>query len=76
CVLYDGYIRQLGSLIDPKNKRIWRYKRNVFRRECSWGDINEDDILPGFTLDIEMIENALSQTPTPTETFELEIKFS
>ncbi|CAG8461452.1 4300_t:CDS:10 [Diversispora eburnea] len=67
---------QLGSLIDPKNKRIWRYKRNVFRRECSWGDINEDDILPGFTLDIEMIENALSQTPTPTETFELEIKFS
>ncbi|CAG8627466.1 10212_t:CDS:2 [Diversispora eburnea] len=69
---------QLGWLIDPKNKGIWIYKLNkegkVFRRKHVWGSINGGDLLPGFTLDIDLIEKVISQesTPTPTETSESE----
>ncbi|CAG8731883.1 1971_t:CDS:1, partial [Dentiscutata heterogama] len=56
---------QLGWLIDPRNKRIWVYKRNqqgnVFRREHTWGDINGGDVLPRFILKVYKIEDAISQ---------------
>ena len=47
---------QLGWLIDPKNSRIWVYKRNqhgnVFRREHAWEDVEGGNILPGFILEV------------------------
>ncbi|CAG8713665.1 40352_t:CDS:2 [Gigaspora margarita] len=63
---------QMGLLIDPQKKRMWIYKRNekgeVFRCERTWGDIDGGDILPGFTLDVEMIEDIISQESRSTET--------
>ncbi|RHZ88066.1 hypothetical protein Glove_26g292 [Diversispora epigaea] len=64
---------QIGWLIDPKNERMWIYKRNekgeVFRRERAWGGggIDGGDILPGFTLDVEMIKDIISQKSPPTK---------
>ncbi|CAG8743549.1 3122_t:CDS:2, partial [Gigaspora rosea] len=56
---------QMGLLIDPKNEKMWIYKRNekgeVFRRERTWKDVDGGDILPGFTLDVEMIKDIISQ---------------
>ena len=62
----DGTSVQLGWLVDPKNSRIWVYKRNqhgnVFRRrECAWEDVRGDDILPRFILKLWKIEEAISQ---------------
>ncbi|CAG8694956.1 17748_t:CDS:2, partial [Acaulospora morrowiae] len=49
-----GTFVQLGWLIDPKNRKIWVYKRNqhgnVFCREHAWKDLKGDNILPEFTL--------------------------
>ncbi|CAG8816352.1 13626_t:CDS:2, partial [Gigaspora rosea] len=48
-----------------KNERMWIYKRNekgkVFYRGRTWGDIDEENILPGFMLDIKMIKDIISQ---------------
>ncbi|CAG8438651.1 8564_t:CDS:2 [Cetraspora pellucida] len=59
----------LGWLIDPKQKRIWVYKRdqcgNVIRNEHCWENIDGGDTLPGFVLDVQMIDYAISQAPTP-----------
>ncbi|CAG8563517.1 11303_t:CDS:2, partial [Acaulospora colombiana] len=56
---------QLGWLIDPKNRIIWVYKRNqhgnVYRRERVWEDVEGGDVLPRFTLEVRMIEEAISQ---------------
>ncbi|CAG8490608.1 6201_t:CDS:2 [Paraglomus brasilianum] len=56
---------QLGWLIDPKNSRIWVYKRNqhgnVFRHEHAWDDVNGGNILLGFKLKVWKIEEAISQ---------------
>ncbi|RHZ47263.1 hypothetical protein Glove_586g30 [Diversispora epigaea] len=53
---------------------MWVYKRDqrefVFCRERTLGDINGGDILSGFTLDVEMIEDTILQKSTPTETSE------
>ncbi|CAG8472842.1 1408_t:CDS:2 [Acaulospora morrowiae] len=58
---------QLGWLIDPKNRKIWVYKRNqhgnVFRREHAWEDLEGGNILPEFTLKVWKIEQAISQEP-------------
>jgi len=56
---------QLGWLVDPKNRRIWVYKRNqhgnVFRHEHVWKDVSGDDVLPRFILKLWKIEEAISQ---------------
>ncbi|RHZ76449.1 hypothetical protein Glove_197g71 [Diversispora epigaea] len=71
---------QLGLLIDPKNDRIWIYKRNrngmVFRRAYAWGNIDCGDILPGFILDVEMIEDAISQTSSETSESEGDLEIN
>ncbi|CAG8438676.1 14055_t:CDS:2 [Acaulospora colombiana] len=70
---------QLGWLIDPKNRRIWVYKRNqhgnVYRRERVWEDLEGGDVLPRFTLEVRMIEEAISQesSETSSENEELQI---
>ncbi|CAG8724172.1 1822_t:CDS:2 [Acaulospora morrowiae] len=70
---------QLGWLIDPKNKRIWVYKRNqhgnVYRREHVWNDVKGDNVLPWFTLEVQMIEEAISKesSETSSENEELQI---
>ncbi|CAG8802350.1 10004_t:CDS:2, partial [Dentiscutata erythropus] len=50
-----------GLLIDPKNERMWIYKRNEKGKAFVPGDIDGGDILPGFTLDVEMIKDIISQ---------------
>ncbi|CAG8506885.1 16188_t:CDS:2 [Acaulospora colombiana] len=75
----DGTSVQLGWLIDPKNRRIWVYKRNqygnVFRRARAWEDVEGGDILPGFTLKVWKIDEAISQesSETSSENEELQI---
>ncbi|CAG8622675.1 1306_t:CDS:2, partial [Acaulospora morrowiae] len=70
---------QLGWLIDPINRRIWVYKRNqhgnVYRRERVWEDVEGGDVLPRFTLEVRMIEEAISQesSETSSENEELQI---
>ncbi|CAG8697974.1 2125_t:CDS:2, partial [Acaulospora morrowiae] len=70
---------QLGWLIDPRNSKIWVYKRsqhgNVFRREHAWGDVEGGDILPGFTLNVLMIGEVISQksSESSSENEELQI---
>ncbi|CAG8635292.1 567_t:CDS:2, partial [Scutellospora calospora] len=59
----------LGWLIDPKQKRIWVYKRdqcgNIIRNEHRWENIDGGDTLPGFVLSVQKIDYAISQAPTP-----------
>ncbi|CAG8629427.1 9183_t:CDS:2, partial [Paraglomus occultum] len=70
---------QLGWLIDPKNRRIWVYKRNkhgnVYHRERVWEDVEGGDVLPRFTLKMLMIEEAISQesSESSSENEELQI---
>jgi Uma2 family endonuclease len=57
---------ELGWLIDPKSKGIWTYKRNnskieTTRQKCEWKDLDGGDTLPGFTLNISLIEKIISQ---------------
>ncbi|CAB4485779.1 unnamed protein product [Rhizophagus irregularis] len=55
---------ELGWLIDPKRRMICTYKKNnneIIRNNCKWEDLDGGDTLPGFTLNISIIENIVSQ---------------
>ncbi|CAG8600549.1 46157_t:CDS:2 [Gigaspora margarita] len=64
--LAEGTSVKLCWLIDPQNKRIYTYKRGHRRQEHGWKDVNGGNILPNFMLDIEMVNDVLSQTPSET----------
>ncbi|CAG8667100.1 8854_t:CDS:2, partial [Paraglomus occultum] len=55
---------QLGWLVDPQNRDIWVYKRRnngtVGRRKRDWNDVDGGTALPGFTLDVEEIDEIIS----------------
>ncbi|CAG8660084.1 4938_t:CDS:2, partial [Dentiscutata heterogama] len=67
---------QLCWLIDPQNKRIYTYKRGQRRQEHGWRDVNEENILPNFTLDIEMVNDVISQTPSVTSESENDLEIN
>ncbi|CAB4419868.1 unnamed protein product [Rhizophagus irregularis] len=55
---------ELGWLIDAKNSMICTYKKNnneIIRNNCKWEDLDGGDTLPGFTLNISIIEKIVSQ---------------
>ncbi|GBB90560.1 hypothetical protein RclHR1_17560002 [Rhizophagus clarus] len=61
----NGTSVELGWLIDPKNCAIWVYKRNKnnapYRRRREWKDLEAGDILPGFTLELGLINNIINK---------------
>ncbi|CAG8773890.1 5975_t:CDS:2, partial [Rhizophagus irregularis] len=55
---------ELGWLIDAKNSMICTYKKNnneIIRNNCKWEDLDGGDTLPGFTLNISIIEKIVSR---------------
>ncbi|GET03545.1 hypothetical protein GLOIN_2v1840344 [Rhizophagus clarus] len=61
----DGTSVRLGWLLDPRNKMIWTYEKvdeNVPEaKKCQWEDLDGGNILPGFTLNLSIIEKIISQ---------------
>ncbi|CAG8803055.1 2935_t:CDS:2, partial [Racocetra fulgida] len=55
----------LGWLVDPKNKQIYIYRRRVsgvvYRTSHGWNNVNGGSILPGFTLEVQKIDDTISQ---------------
>ncbi|CAG8714372.1 5619_t:CDS:2, partial [Racocetra persica] len=72
----EGTSVQLCWLIDPQNKRIYTYKRGRRRQEHGWKDINRENILSNFTLDIEMVNDVLSQTFSETSENENDLEIN
>ncbi|CAJ0756219.1 13503_t:CDS:2, partial [Entrophospora sp. SA101] len=66
----EGTSVQLGWLIDPENKEIHVYRRDRCRINHGWKNVNAEDFLPRFTLEIWKIEHVISQkesvSPEPT----------
>ncbi|CAB4404880.1 unnamed protein product [Rhizophagus irregularis] len=61
-LITQSTVVQLGWLIDPQHKQIYIYRRG---RRCSnpeWGDISDENILPGFVLDISLINRIINPT--------------
>src|SRR5437763_6576449 len=56
----EGTSVQLGWLIDPENKEIHVYRRGRRRINNGWKDVNNEDFLPMFTLEIWKIEHVIS----------------
>nr|CAG8536110.1 4568_t:CDS:2 [Entrophospora candida] len=56
---------ELGWLVDPQNKQIYIYRqranRVVYRTSHGWDNVNGGNVLPGFTLEVEKIDDAISQ---------------
>ncbi|EXX76074.1 hypothetical protein GLOIN_2v1798071 [Rhizophagus irregularis DAOM 181602=DAOM 197198] len=56
---------KLGWLIDPIDRNIWVYKRDKngspYRRRQPWEDLDAGDILPDFTLELEMINDIIDK---------------
>jgi Uma2 family endonuclease len=46
-------------LVDPRNKEIHLYRRNMKRYQWGWKNIGGDDVLPGFTLDVSEIDELI-----------------
>ncbi|CAG8797171.1 17979_t:CDS:2, partial [Racocetra persica] len=55
----------LGWLVDPKNKNIFIYRRRasgvVYRTSHGWNNVNGGSILPEFTLEVQKIDDTISQ---------------
>ncbi|RIA94806.1 hypothetical protein C1645_863852 [Glomus cerebriforme] len=54
---------QFGWLIDPQHKRIYIYRRGKRRSNPEWGDISGENILPGFVLDMSLIDRIIDPPP-------------
>jgi len=52
---------QLGWLVDPQHKRIYIYRRGRRRSNPGWGDISGENVLPGFVLDMSLIDRIIDQ---------------
>ncbi|RIA97868.1 hypothetical protein C1645_751396 [Glomus cerebriforme] len=62
-LIIQSTVVQLGWLIDPQHKRIYIYRRD---RKCSnprWGDISGENGLPGFMLDMSLIDRIIDPPP-------------
>lgn len=58
-LITQSMVVQLGWLIDPQHKQIYIYRKG---RRCSnpgWKDISGENILPGFVLDISLINRII-----------------
>ncbi|KAF9169533.1 hypothetical protein BGX21_000528 [Mortierella sp. AD011] len=59
---------RFGLLVDPINKTIYTFRRNsqdvVRHLDCGWRNISGGVFLPGFDLDVNLIEDAVSQQPS------------
>nr|CAG8439682.1 13213_t:CDS:2 [Entrophospora candida] len=65
---------ELGWLVDPQNKQIYIYRRRanrvVYRTSHGWDNVNGGDVLPGFTLEVEKIDDAISQESSESSSSE------
>ncbi|CAG8582086.1 11339_t:CDS:2 [Paraglomus brasilianum] len=52
---------RLAWLIDPVNKKLHLYRRGMRRYPWGWRDIGGDDVLPGFTLEVWMIDEVIKK---------------
>jgi Uma2 family endonuclease len=50
---------QLGWLIDPQHRRIYIYRRGRRRSNPRWGDISGENVLPGFVLEMSLIDRII-----------------
>ncbi|GBC04733.1 hypothetical protein RclHR1_05830011 [Rhizophagus clarus] len=64
-LMTQSTVVQLGWLIDPQHKQIHIYRRGRRRSSPGWGDISGENVLPGFKLDISLID-AIITLPPPT----------
>ncbi|CAG8585512.1 20500_t:CDS:2 [Rhizophagus irregularis] len=66
-LITQSMVVQLGWLIDPQHKQIYIYRKG---RRCSnpgWKDISGENILPGFVLDISLINRIIDPIlPAPS----------
>ncbi|CAJ0829798.1 13149_t:CDS:2 [Entrophospora sp. SA101] len=65
---------ELGWLVDPQNKQIYIYRRRanrvVYRTSHGWNNVNGGNVLPGFTLEVEKIDDAISQKSSESSSSE------
>ncbi|RIA86989.1 hypothetical protein C1645_740456 [Glomus cerebriforme] len=62
-LITQSTVVQLGWLIDPQHKRIYIYRRGRRRSNPEWGDISGKNILPGFVLDMSLIDRIIDPPP-------------
>jgi Uma2 family endonuclease len=51
----------LGWLIDPQHRRIYIYRKDRNHSHPGWGDISGEDVLPGFELDMSLIDRIINR---------------
>ncbi|CAB4492648.1 unnamed protein product [Rhizophagus irregularis] len=62
-LIIQSTVVQLGWLIDPQHKRIYIYRRGRRRSNPGWGDISGENVLPGFELDMSLIDRIIDPPP-------------
>ncbi|GBC25885.2 hypothetical protein GLOIN_2v1770913 [Rhizophagus irregularis DAOM 181602=DAOM 197198] len=62
-LITQSTVVQLGWLIDPQHKRIYIYRRGRRRSNPRWGDISSENVLPGFELDMSLIDRIIDPPP-------------
>ncbi|CAG8699410.1 12392_t:CDS:2, partial [Acaulospora morrowiae] len=71
---------QLGWLVDPQNKNIYIYRKRangvIYRVTHDWNDVNGDSTLPGFTLRVRLIDDAISQEPSESSSSDEELQIN
>ncbi|RIA86682.1 hypothetical protein C1645_779162 [Glomus cerebriforme] len=62
-LITQSTVVQLGWLIDPQHKRIYIYRRGRRRSNPRWGDISGENVLPGFVLNMSLIDRIIDLPP-------------
>jgi Uma2 family endonuclease len=58
-LITQSTVVQLGWLINPQHKRIYIYRRGRRCNNPRWGDISGENVLPGFVLDMSLIDRII-----------------
>ncbi|CAG8769673.1 16454_t:CDS:2 [Cetraspora pellucida] len=70
----------LGWLVDPKNKQIYIYRRRVsgvvYRTSHGWNNVNGGSVLPGFTLEVQKIDDTISQESSESSSSDEELQIN
>ncbi|PKK67709.1 hypothetical protein RhiirC2_851970 [Rhizophagus irregularis] len=64
-LITQSTVVQLGWLIDPHpdHKKIYISRRGRRRSNPGWGDISGENVLPGFVLDMSLIDRIITPPP-------------
>ncbi|CAG8636084.1 3704_t:CDS:2, partial [Diversispora eburnea] len=70
---------KLGWLVNPEDKEIYIYGQRangvVYSTSHGWNNVNGGSVLPGFTLEVEKIDDTISQksseSSSPNEELEI-----